>query len=259
MALIGAVFGLTLGFLDKKLKVEEDPLVADILSKLPGVNCGACGLAGCAAYAKKVAETKNPGVGCMPGGKEVNQAIADMLGVDIDGSPTLKLIVKCGATDKQQKRSFEYRGPASCAVAHASGGNIDCRYGCLGLGDCVRVCPVNALSIHEGRIIIDNVKCIDCGACVRTCPRKLFQFVEIGEDKEYCVVACSNPEDTMATKKVCSTGCIGCGICVKLVKDSPFELKEKLSVLNYTKARGRTDLDVAIDKCPVKIIEKRSA
>ena len=40
---------------------------------------------------------------------------------------------------------------------------------CTGCGDCVNVCPVNAITIQNGKAIIDQDKCIDCKFCVTTC------------------------------------------------------------------------------------------
>ncbi len=40
---------------------------------------------------------------------------------------------------------------------------------CLYCGGCVGVCPVDAITLHEIRIEI-NEKCVDCGTCVEFCP-----------------------------------------------------------------------------------------
>jgi Fe-S-cluster-containing hydrogenase component 2 len=37
-------------------------------------------------------------------------------------------------------------------------------------GDCVEICPVNALSISDQNLQIDSSKCIGCGLCVSVCP-----------------------------------------------------------------------------------------
>ena len=36
------------------MHVEEDPRIGEVQAVLPGANCGACGYAGCADYAKAV-------------------------------------------------------------------------------------------------------------------------------------------------------------------------------------------------------------
>jgi ferredoxin len=41
---------------------------------------------------------------------------------------------------------------------------------CIGCGACVDVCPVNALSMVDGKAECDDNACIDCGACIATCP-----------------------------------------------------------------------------------------
>jgi ferredoxin len=46
--------------------------------------------------------------------------------------------------------------------------NID-KGKCTGCGNCVDVCPVEALSIENEKAVV-NDECIDCGACVNTCP-----------------------------------------------------------------------------------------
>ena len=46
--------------------------------------------------------------------------------------------------------------------------NID-KAKCTGCGDCVDVCPVEALSLENGKAVV-NDECIDCGVCVDECP-----------------------------------------------------------------------------------------
>ena len=41
---------------------------------------------------------------------------------------------------------------------------------CLYCGGCVGVCPVQAITLKDTRLIIDPKKCINCGACVSICP-----------------------------------------------------------------------------------------
>ncbi len=40
---------------------------------------------------------------------------------------------------------------------------------CTGSGECVDVCPVEALSLEDGKAVV-NDECIDCGSCVDVCP-----------------------------------------------------------------------------------------
>jgi NAD-dependent dihydropyrimidine dehydrogenase PreA subunit len=41
---------------------------------------------------------------------------------------------------------------------------------CTGCGDCVDVCPVEAIRMENAKAVIDPETCIDCGVCVDECP-----------------------------------------------------------------------------------------
>jgi len=41
---------------------------------------------------------------------------------------------------------------------------------CIGCGACVETCPVQALSMVDGKADVDAGTCVDCGACVGVCP-----------------------------------------------------------------------------------------
>ncbi|OQA86539.1 MAG: Ferredoxin [Lentisphaerae bacterium ADurb.Bin242] len=41
---------------------------------------------------------------------------------------------------------------------------------CVGCEACVGACPVEAISMKEGKASVDEGTCIDCGACVAECP-----------------------------------------------------------------------------------------
>ena len=43
------------------------------------------------------------------------------------------------------------------------------KYDCVGCGDCVNACPVDAIEVINGKAVIDNQKCINCNICVGTC------------------------------------------------------------------------------------------
>ena len=40
---------------------------------------------------------------------------------------------------------------------------------CIGCGECIKVCPVGALSVDEGRFIIDRDRCTGCLKCTEVC------------------------------------------------------------------------------------------
>lgn len=41
---------------------------------------------------------------------------------------------------------------------------------CVGCEACVGTCPVEAISMKDGKAVVAEDKCIDCGACVAGCP-----------------------------------------------------------------------------------------
>lgn len=53
LTLLGLALGLLLGFADKVFAVEENPLVKEVESMLPGTHCGQCGFPGCAGAARR--------------------------------------------------------------------------------------------------------------------------------------------------------------------------------------------------------------
>ncbi len=250
---VGLIFAVLLAFLDKKLSIEEDEKLQEILNVLPGINCGACGFSGCRAFAEAAIRRKSIFSGCIPGGASVNDKIKNILGISEVTTTKRKIaICHCTADKSQKKSSSDYYGLLTCKAADITEGVIDCIYGCLGLGDCVRVCPVGAITLREGRVYVDINLCIGCGKCVEACPRGLFELVELGKKALY-YVGCSNREKALDVKRVCSKGCIGCGICSRL-KDSPFKVEENLSRIDRKREFSLEVLEEARNKCPTKCI-----
>ncbi|MEM3898768.1 MAG: 4Fe-4S binding protein, partial [Candidatus Bathyarchaeia archaeon] len=47
---------------------------------------------------------------------------------------------------------------------------------CNGCGECVKICPVTAIAMQEGKAKIDPFQCTGCGACIPICPREAIDF-----------------------------------------------------------------------------------
>lgn len=251
---VGFFFAVLLAFLSKKLKVEDDPRIENILKLLPGANCGACGFSGCRAFAEAVVKNSSIFSGCIPGRETVNNAIIKLLGFNQTAvSQKIRVICRCQAEEGKKKISSLYNGPKTCKAANLIGGAVDCFYGCLAFGDCLKFCPVKAISLINKRIEIDEKKCIGCRKCVRTCPRNLFEAVPLKKEVDLFYVACNNKNKGKDVMAVCSKGCITCGICAK-VNDSPFYIKNNLSYIDYAKIDKKEPLEEAKNKCPTKCI-----
>lgn len=41
---------------------------------------------------------------------------------------------------------------------------------CIKCGGCIPMCPTEAISMKDGKVVIDKEKCISCGTCQAVCP-----------------------------------------------------------------------------------------
>lgn len=76
---IGLLIGLFLGVASEKLKADTNEREVKIRAALPGVNCGACGYAGCDALANAIAEGNAPVTGCPVGRAKTADKIREIM------------------------------------------------------------------------------------------------------------------------------------------------------------------------------------
>ncbi|MBU0627604.1 MAG: Fe-S cluster domain-containing protein [Nanoarchaeota archaeon] len=252
LAGLGFGFGIFLAFASKKFHVKHDPKIDEVISVLPGANCGACGYAGCAAYAEAVVLNKEVPVDlCIPGQKAVADKVAQLLGREAGGKKT-KLVaqLKCNGGKNEAGEKYKYNGVETCrSAAILSGGPKSCSYGCIGFGDCVNVCKFNALKMGaNGLPVVDKAECVACGACVKACPKGLFKLVP-HENKVH--VLCSSKDLGKVVIKVCKVGCIACMLCVKACKFDAIHVVDNIAEIDYSKC---TECGACVTACPRKII-----
>lgn len=251
LLVLALVFGLVLAFLGKKLAVHEDERISKVRSHLSGANCGGCGYAGCDAFAKAVVEGKADVNDCSATSKENKKLIGEVLGVEVDATDTIVVVACRGG--KNAKDKYDYIGYGDCkSMDLISGGNKECKWGCLGLGTCTRVCPEDAIKLCDnGYVEIDQSKCIACGKCIGACPKGIIK--RIPASAEY-YVACGNClRGAKEVKNICSVGCLGCGLCQRVCPEGAIEMVNNLPVIDYDKC---TSCGLCASKCPAKCIVK---
>ena len=250
LAVLGLAGGAILVLASKFMAVYEDPRIAQITECLAGANCGGCGYAGCADYAKAIVEQGAPTFKCAPGGDKCADAINAIMGAEQSDRPSLRATVLCNGGNGNCGDRYEYHGIQTCAAAASiAGGPSACAYGCLGLGDCTRACKFDAIHVVNGVAVVDRKKCTGCSACTVVCPRHVIAIKPIAPQP---AVKCSNLDKGAAVNKTCKVGCIGCGICVKNCPQQAIFLKNNVAVIDYTKCNG---CGTCVTKCPKKAIQ----
>ena len=216
MGLIGLLFAIFLVFANRKFAVETDPKLDRVEQKLPGVNCGGCGYASCALYAQAIVEKDEELNLCVVGGAETTREVAHAMGVQVSGEQKERLVavVFCQGDNEASKFPGVYKGIMDCAAAiYSQDVSKRCKYGCVGMGSCVKSCPFDAIHMSEGGIpYVDAVKCTACGNCVRACPRDLIELHPVSHNT---FVYCKSQDPGPIARKVCSKACIACQLCVK--------------------------------------------
>ena len=234
IAAVALVCGVALAIVAKRFAVKENPLVAQLLSVLPGANCGGCGRAGCEAYARDIAENGAPCDRCTAGGPDVAAALAKLAGREPPAATERKVaVVLCTGGMSVSTRRFSYNGVCDCNSVQASaGGDKLCSYGCLGYGTCARVCPARCIRVEGGIAVVDRDRCLGCGACVAACPRGVIALAPISHRTH---VLCRSRDKGASVHQYCSRGCLGCGLCTKFEKSGTITLDGTLAVIDYEK------------------------
>lgn len=258
MTTLGLAFGLGLAYTLKLFGIEVDPTVALIITKLPGANCGVCGRAGCVGFAEALKKGETAPSNCVLSEEETRQAIAKILDIEYIQKVKKLAIVLCQG-GKNAVDKYAYQGIKTCkASALIFEGYKACIWGCLGFGDCADVCPFGAIDMIEGLPRINPDKCVACGKCVEACPKHIISLEEPDKAGKIIYVACSSHDKGAVTRKICSAGCITCGICQKL-SDGGFEIKNNLSIPNYEKLKKVENKQDIVIKCPTKVIKMANA
>jgi len=251
---LGLFFGFVLAYSNKKFGIEINPLIHIVEDVLPKGQCGACGYAGCMAYAEAV--VINPDVApnlCIPGKDAIAKLVAELTGKAAAPMEPQIAQVKCAGTNSRATKSYDYNGIQDCTAANLLfGGPKDCKFGCLGLGTCVKSCPFDAMAMSaDGLPIINPDKCTACGKCVSVCPKQVISLMPIGARVR---VNCSSKDKGPVAKKACSIACIGCSLCMRQCPHGAIKMENNLAIVDAKICEELCSDALCLTKCPTKAI-----
>jgi len=251
MAGLGGGLAGVLALANSRLRVEEDPRIDKVEELLPGNNCGACGEPGCRAFAEKAVGGAIAPAACTVSSVDDLEAVALLLGVGVGDAQKRVARLACAGGCNVARQRVHYEGTQTCQAATlAGGGGKGCSWGCLGFGDCDKVCDFDAITMDAfGIPIVDEEKCTACGDCVEVCPKDLFSLQPI-ERKLW--VACKNEATGDDAESECAVACTACGLCAADAPPSVIAMKNNLPRINYDK-NEITD-ERAIERCPTGAI-----
>ena len=230
---LGFVFAVILTIAAKVFFVPVDETVVKLREALPGANCGGCGFAGC---------------------DDCAAALAAILGIEAGSAEPQVATVMCNGNKQAAKSLLEYEGIQTCSAAsNLFGGMNQCKYGCLGLGDCTRACNFDAIKICDGVAVVARELCTGCGACAAACPKHV---IRIAPAKNKVVVQCHSEDKGAVTRKACSNGCIACGKCAKVCKFEAITIENNHAYIDPEKCKN---CGMCAKECPTNAINNMRA
>ena len=195
---------------------------------------------------------------CIPGRAPVAGAVAELTGKAArrGGGPHRGHDLPRHARPTRATRPSTPGIPTCAAAALVFGGPRACKNGCLGLGDCVRACPFDALSIGHGGIAqVDHAKCTGCAVCVPVCPKDLFSFFPRSRRIE---LSCKAVDKRGVVRATCMVGCTLCRKCVAKCPAGAIEWDGRTILIDHEKciAYGPSCYEACVDICPSIILHR---
>lgn len=251
MGALGVTLGGILAVAYRRLYVFEDPRIDQVEAMLPNANCGACGSPGCRAFAEKVVKGEVEPARCTVSTRAAIVQIANYLGVSAGSQEKRVARLACAGGANVALNHARYTGWQTCrGAALVAGGGKACSWGCLGFGDCARVCQFDAIRMNEHLLpVVDEAKCTACGDCVEICPKQLFSIHPVSHR---LWVACRNLLHGEAAEAVCEVACTACGRCAADAPPGLIQIVHNLAVVDYS--RNSLASRAPIERCPTGAI-----
>ena len=160
----------------------------------------------------------------------------------------------CGTAPAKR---FEFEGLHSCQAVKRprTAATADCKFGCLGYGDCVSVCAFDAIHVvngvaHGGPGQMHRLRCLCQGL-----PQRHHQH-HPGAQAQACGAVRRIKDKGAQTRKACSAGCIGCMKCAKACPKQAITVENNLAYIDQEKCVG---CGLCAKECPVGVIHVPAA
>ena len=233
LGITGSFFGVILSVASKIFYIKQDPKVIAVRNALPGANCGACGFPGCDGMASAICSGKAPVNGCVIGGNDTAEKIAELMGVNAGNVERNVACVLCQGACGKAKNKYDYHDLVDCRlISDFQKGQKACTFGCCGGGTCVSVCEFDAIHMVNGVAQVDKEKCVACMKCINICPKGIIKLVPY---KSKTVVKCMSNDVGKIVRANCNIGCISCKMCEKNCPKDAIHVEDNLARIDYEK------------------------
>lgn len=230
-----------------------DDRALKIFQLLKSTDCRKCGFSSCYEFALAACEAPELVNLCAHSSQTIIKNAAYIWGYSpvFDNNLSARLLCAAGGSSCAEK--YRYYGTKSCAgVKLLWEGNRECIYGCVGLHDCVKVCPAGAIEVVDDFLpLINECKCVGCGKCALVCP---FDVIKIMERDKRTFIRCRTKDPGSVVHRICSSGCISCMVCHKACPYHAIDLSAKVPRVATDKC---VDCGICAAKCPLGIIASK--
>ena len=130
-----------------------------------------------------------------------------------------KAVVLCSCNKTLSLKHTKFNESYTCfMVKNSLGTGSDCPFACIGLGDCMKICPQMAIIIENNTALVTD-NCCGCGKCIEVCPQNLIKLIPASQKT---IVLCKNDNQEYTS-------------CSEIQKEKNIELYEKKDFKIYSK------------------------